>query len=165
MKNIKFIIMLLGVVIISCNNPPQNHSISSDENSNNEYKPGYGEIMLNIQARHIKLWYAGINKNWSLADFSIHEIEEAVEKIQKYHLEKEETKHIAMMVPSIEALEKSIKDEDIDSFESQFEALTVSCNTCHQLTNHEFIQIKVPDFNPYSNQMFSKVEVVPLKTQ
>ncbi|HHH53892.1 MAG TPA: hypothetical protein ENK91_09555, partial [Bacteroidetes bacterium] len=40
------------------------------------YKPGFGEIMSSVQAHHAKLWFAGKNRNWRLADFEIHEINE-----------------------------------------------------------------------------------------
>ena len=35
--------------------------------------PGFEEFMSNIQAHHAKLWFAGQNHNWKLADFEIHE--------------------------------------------------------------------------------------------
>ena len=40
------------------------------------YKPGFGEFMSSIQVHHNKLWFAGTNNNWKLADFEITEIKE-----------------------------------------------------------------------------------------
>ncbi|HXB30429.1 MAG TPA: hypothetical protein VNW49_11450, partial [Puia sp.] len=33
----------------------------------NNYTPGFGELMSNIQLHHAKLWFAGDNRNWALA--------------------------------------------------------------------------------------------------
>ena len=41
-----------------------------------EYAPGLGEIMGGIQTHHAKLWYAGINDNWKLAQYEIDELKE-----------------------------------------------------------------------------------------
>ncbi|MGH2563654.1 MAG: hypothetical protein ACRDE5_04015, partial [Ginsengibacter sp.] len=41
-----------------------------------EYAPGLGEIMGGIQMHHAKLWYAGINDNWELAQYEIDELKE-----------------------------------------------------------------------------------------
>ena len=35
--------------------------------------------MSSIQTHHAKLWFAGMNANWRLADFEIHEIMESVD--------------------------------------------------------------------------------------
>ncbi len=156
----KFIIMgwaIFGIILFSCQSSHKEVVVTES------YKPGYGEIMLSMQSRHIKLWYAGVGENWPLADFAIHEIEEALEKIHKYHLDKDETKHVNMMVPAIEAVEMTIDAKDLESFKIQFETLTQTCNTCHQLTKHDYIQIKVPEYNPYSNQIFGDVIVSPVK--
>jgi len=46
--------------------------------------------MSGVQAHHSKLWSAGQNQNWKLADFEIHEIMEAIDNIQKYQSERKE---------------------------------------------------------------------------
>ena len=39
-----------------------------------KYRPGLGEIMSGIQTHHAKLWFAGINENWKLADYEVKEL-------------------------------------------------------------------------------------------
>jgi len=56
------------------------------------YKPGFGEFMSSIQVHHNKLWFAGQNDNWKLAEFEVNEIKETVEAIEKYQTEREESK-------------------------------------------------------------------------
>lgn len=50
----------------------------------NTYKPGLGEFMSEIQVHHAKLWFAGKNGKWELANFEIGEIQEALDDIPKY---------------------------------------------------------------------------------
>jgi hypothetical protein len=118
------------------------------------YKSGFGEIMLGIQAHHAKLWFAGINQNWALADFEVEEIEEALEDLQKYQAEREETRLVPTINPAIEGMDEAIKKQDVEVFKSSFVSLTEACNTCHKNTKAEFNVIKVPDQSPFSNQVF-----------
>ncbi len=41
---------------------------------NHAYSPGVGEFMSSIQMHHAKLWFAGKNENWDLANFEMEEI-------------------------------------------------------------------------------------------
>jgi hypothetical protein len=68
------------------------------------YKPGLGEFMSSIQVHHAKLWFAGQNNNWKLADFEIHEIMEAVEDIQHYAAERKEVKELPMLQPALDSV-------------------------------------------------------------
>lgn len=137
-------------VLISCNQKPKQVS----EN----YKPGFGEFMSSVQAHHIKLWFAGINENWPLADFEVQEIMELVDDIQKFETDREETKLIVMIKPALDSLNSSIQQQNLSAFKSKYENLTVTCNQCHVAAKFEFNQIKIPDHNPFSNQVFSLKE-------
>jgi hypothetical protein len=68
------------------------------------YKPGFGEFMSSIQVHHAKLWFAGQNQNWELADFEMHEIAETIDAIKEYQTEREESKKVDMLKPSLEAV-------------------------------------------------------------
>src|SRR5437588_7093357 len=61
------------------------------------YKPGLGEFMLGIQEHHAKLWFAGINNNWELADFEVHEIGETLDDIKQYCTDRPEIKSIGII--------------------------------------------------------------------
>ncbi|HMP30525.1 MAG TPA: hypothetical protein PKD85_13050, partial [Saprospiraceae bacterium] len=93
----------------------------------NAYKPGYGSIMLNMQSRHTKLWYAGSNQNWELAEFALEEIEEAIADIKKYQSEKEETKYIDMLIPAVDKVDEALKNYSSIAFEEAYKELTVAC--------------------------------------
>ena len=120
----------------------------------NTYTPGFGEMMSSIQAHHSKLWFAGKNKNWQLANFEVKELNEIIEDIEMYQKDREETAQIKMIVPAISALKKSIKKQDFNDFKKDFSQLTNDCNKCHQLTDFGYNKVKIPNSSPFTNQEF-----------
>jgi hypothetical protein len=120
------------------------------------YKPGLGEFMLNIQIHHAKLWFAGMNKNWKLANFEIDELKENISGIQKYCTDRVEIKSIDCMIRQpIDSLSYAVQQQNVPLFKQHYIALTEGCNACHQATKHEFNVIKIPDNPPFSNQNFT----------
>src|SRR5260370_42286454 len=87
---------------------------------NDTYKPGLGEFMLGIQLHHAKLWFAGQNKNWELADFEVHEIGESLDDIKKYCMDRPEIKSIGMIDPAINNINEAIKQRDLQLFKKGF---------------------------------------------
>ena len=118
------------------------------------YKPGFGEFMSSIQIHHAKLWFAGKNKNWELANFEMHEIGEALDAIKEYQTEREESKKVDMLKPSLDAVNDAIQKKDSALFNSSYLLLTSTCNNCHKAVNFGFNVVKVPDTAPFSNQAF-----------
>jgi len=125
---------------------------------NNTYKPGFGEFMSSIQVHHNKLWFAGTNNNWKLADFEVHEIQEALEDIQNFNTDRPEAKAIGMINPAIDSVSNAIKKQDQQLFKSSYTLLTNSCNNCHRATEHEFNLVTIPSTPPYSNQSFKPAQ-------
>ncbi|MEP7376170.1 MAG: hypothetical protein ABI675_22425 [Chitinophagaceae bacterium] len=162
MKAILFTGCLL--VLISCseyNNQEQMMQAKIDslqKQLNETYKPGFGEFMSGIQTHHAKLWFAGINSNWPLADFEIHEIEEALEDVQKFCSDRPEIKSIGMITPALDSIKNSIQHRDLPLFKSNFLLLTATCNNCHKATDHAFNVVTVPAELPVVNQDFKPVQ-------
>ena len=121
---------------------------------NDTYKPGLGEFMTDIQLHHAKLWFAGINKNWEMADFEMHEIGEALDDIKKYCADRPEVKSIGVIDPALKSINEAIKQKDIQSFKQGFIALTANCNNCHKSNQHGFNAIIIPTASPVVNQDF-----------
>lgn len=124
----------------------------------NSYQPGFGEFMSSIQLHHAKLWFAGINNNWELADFEIHEIRESLDDIQQFNTDRLEAKTIGMISPAIDSVSNAIKQKNQLLFKSCFTLLTNTCNNCHKATKHEFNVVTIPAIPPISNQSFKPVE-------
>lgn len=110
--------------------------------------------MSSIQSHHSKLWFAGQNKNWKLADFEIHEIMEAIEAIQKYETERKESKSIGMINPALDSVNIAIQQKDIVLFKRSYSLLTSTCNNCHRANDFEFNIVKIPETQSFSNQDF-----------
>lgn len=156
---------LFPVIIIFCacnetgnTQKLQNRIDSLQTGLANTYKPGFGEFMSSIQIHHAKLWFAGQNENWKLADFEVNEIKESLDGIKKYCADRSETKSIGMIDQPVENLNKAISQKNAALFKDNFIILTSTCNSCHQTTNHEFNVIKIPDNPPFSNQDFKPHE-------
>src|ERR1700722_17015701 len=94
---------------------------------NNSYKPGMGELMSNIQLHHSKLWCAGENQNWPLAEYNESLIQSAFKKIQLYHGDKPEAKAALMIFPSMDSISNAIREKNKRSFERSFFLMTVTC--------------------------------------
>lgn len=157
----KFILIsVLVLILASCNNKADNTTelqrrIESLENKLKEsYKPGFGEFMSSIQSHHAKLWFAGQNKNWKLADFEIHEIMEAVDNIQKFETDRIESQKIKMIMPAIDSVTYAIKNQDAFLFNRTYLILTNTCNNCHKSNEFEFNIVKIPEVSSFSNQDF-----------
>src|SRR5690625_6455832 len=102
----KLTIILITFFMISCSSKYekkiqelQNELQNQQELLKNTYKPGFGDLMGGLQNHHNKLWFAGTNENWELADFALHEIEEIVEDIKMLHANREETQSIFIIEP------------------------------------------------------------------
>jgi len=158
MKKMFFVVSLLIISACSDNSDKiselQNRIDSLQMIINDSYKPGFGEFMTNIQIHHAKLWFAGINQNWKLADFEIQEIKESLEDIQKYQSQREETKTLPIIFPPLDSVQNSINNKSLNDFKQSFSHLTNTCNACHQAVKNEYNKIKIPDSPPFSNQIF-----------
>lgn len=158
MKNIIIAILTLG--FFACNQSSVRNNIlqkrvdSLEKKLADTYKPGFGEFMSGIQAHHSKLWFAGQNHNWKLADFEVHEIMEAIADIQKFQTERKESELIGMLNPAIDSVNSAIQQKDITLFKNRFVQLTNTCNKCHRAANFEFNVVKIPETSPFSNQDF-----------
>ena len=157
MKKILFFSLL--IILASCGQSDKADKLQAQVDSlqkklNNTYKPGLGEFMLGIQEHHAKLWFAGINKNWQLTDFEVHEIGEALDDIKQYCADRPEIKSIGMIDPAISSIAAAIKKKDLEAFKKGFIDLTNNCNSCHKDNQHGFNVITIPTSIPVSNQDF-----------
>jgi len=122
------------------------------------YRPGFGEFMSGIQVHHEKLWFAGQNANWKLADFEINEIKEALQGLQAYCKDRPERQSIPMIFAPLDSVNKAVQNKNPEAFRISFTTLTNTCNTCHQATSHAFNVIRIPETPPFSNQVFKPNE-------
>jgi hypothetical protein len=123
------------------------------------YQPGMGDLMVTIvQPRHLKLGLAGQARNWDYADYAQHELEEALETVEK-HIPKWRNLDIGQLMAAtvkqpLEEVEKAVKAKNAVAFDAAYRQVTEACNACHRSANLPAIVIKVPDASAFPNQEF-----------
>ena len=159
MKKLLLMLIMLGF-LFACNQSDHQIIIRLNKQTDSlrqkleEMKPGLGEYMMSIQAHHGKLWFAGKNQNWQLAQFEIDEINECVEGATKVETDRPEVKMLTMIKSPLAGLEEAIAKKDTALFNGRFQILTASCNACHQSVKFSFINIKVPETPSITNQVW-----------
>ena len=148
---------VIGVMLLSaCHDGAQlellRHATDSLSKELIKMRPGLGEYMLSVQMHHNKLWYAGSNQNWDLADFEIDEVKEQFEHAKLVNTDRTEVRSLPMIEPFVDSLAEAIKNKDTARFRKQFVTLTATCNECHRSVHFDFIRIKVPDRPMFYNQ-------------
>lgn len=113
--------------------------------------------MNRIQSFHAKLYAAGKNNNKQLMGFYLHEIEEEMETIAEGKIIEDGVNISDNMVNfglnQVKRFETEMETSTFN-FEKSFQDLTVSCNSCHNASSHDYIRITVPSGVPVSNQDF-----------
>ena len=151
MKTLPLVIPVCCLLMAACSKtttPEQPHA-------------GLGEIMMTVQMRHGKLWFAAVNQNWDLAKYELDELKEAYEDVVNlYPTHKKVPQPLTTLVPTIitpalNRIEKTIDAKDSKEFVSAYDGLTAACNGCHEAASMGFNVIKRPDVPPFSNQDFT----------
>lgn len=159
MKGISIIPLAL-LFIASCNNQSTTDKTNANlavqiQDLKDKYRPGLGEYMIGIQLHHSKLWYAGINHNWKLADYEMGEIKESFDDIKAVETDRPEVKTIGIIDPALTKLTAAIAAKDEKDFKESYNLLTASCNNCHTTNHFEFNVIITPTAPPVNNQDFT----------
>lgn len=123
------------------------------------YAPGLGDFMTAyVQPHHIKLWLAGNVGNWKLAAYEADELTETFEDITTYQATWKNVPVAqlvkAMIEPAMKNVDAAIADKNLAVFKNAYTSLTAACNACHTAANHDFLQIKIPAADPFSDQAF-----------
>lgn len=136
--------------------------VATLEQQLNDTKPGLGEIMGVIQQHHAKLYYAGTRANWPLAAYELNEIQESLDDAMQLYPNKFKEVRVplpelipAMTKASMGQVQEAIQQKDEKSFVQAYQALSVSCSSCHAAANDPFIRIKVPAAGMFSDQEFA----------
>lgn len=115
------------------------------------FTPGFADLMtMLVQPRHIKLYYAGMRKNWELAAFESRELSAAFRRIAHAIPRYRDSGSVdealeGMIAPAIKAIDAAIAAGDSKQFVRAYSDLTSGCNACHSYMEHPFIVIRVPE--------------------
>lgn len=155
-------ICILFIFMVACNHQEirvaslEKQIDSLSKRIDSAYAPGLGEFMVSIQLHHSKLWFAGKNGNWELANFELGEIRESLDDINHYNKDRPEIKNLPMIYSPLDSLKSAVTNKDPAAFKRNYIFLTNTCNSCHLSTNHGFNKIKIPDTPPVTDQLFDK---------
>lgn len=116
--------------------------------------PRLSDIMGATQLRHIKLWYAGAQKNWALAQYELGQIKESFQDAMTYYPGIPAADMSAMTKPAAD-MAAAITAKNGVAFAAGYNDLTTACDACHKAQGYGFILVKVPNSSPFSDQAFS----------
>jgi hypothetical protein len=119
--------------------------------ANTAPKAELGQQMLLLQLRHGRLWAAGENQDWLLAQFQLAELNEALDDVIEQNgddaaLQPQQLSVVlpAIMKPAVSQLRKAIDAQDRVAFEKAYDGLSNACSSCHQAADHGFLVIQRP---------------------
>jgi hypothetical protein len=123
------------------------------------YRPGLGDLMTaTVQPRHIKLAYAGREKNWTYAAYELHELEEAFDRLSIQWPEWQRLRIVELVESIIRQplfdLDQAIKQKNDAKFATAYGQLTDGCNACHEAAGRPFVAIQEPKEAMYPDQDF-----------
>jgi len=131
-------------------------SVAQEKSSQSatSYVPRLSDIMVVIQIRHSKLFYAVKGKNWPLANFQYEQLVSTLREAERYY-----PKTIPPMTHVDEiaiSLSKAIEAKNEAKFDQAFDELSAGCNRCHMAADRAFIVIRRPSYpSAFSNQQYS----------
>jgi hypothetical protein len=119
-----------------------------------DYVPALADIMIGAQFRHMKLWFAGKEKNWDLARYELRQVTQSLDDaVSLYHGIPVE--FVSATTDPLIAIGDAIKAKNVPQFKKGFNELTAACNACHKAIGRDFIVIQVPTTQPFGNQSFA----------
>jgi hypothetical protein len=118
------------------------------------YSPRLADLMIEAQLRYFKLWYAGRENNWELADFEVEQIRESFDNAARiFPTIPLASKHMIMQPTS--ELDSAIEAKDGAKFAKAFDKLTAACNGCHEAARLGFIVVREPRMSPVETSPFA----------
>jgi hypothetical protein len=112
-------------------------------------------IMLNMQLRHIKLWFAGKAKNWDLAKYEAEKLKADFDLAAGFYRGLPVENIVAAANP-LNRLREAAAKKDYPLYSSTFNELTDGCNSCHAAAQIGFVRIRVPKTLPFDDQNFER---------
>jgi len=105
-----------------------------------------------IQQYTHKLWAAGTAGNLPLANFYMHEIDEAMEDLELANIDDDGVPVSMHMktygLKTVDAFAAELKANGLKDFNGQFETLVNTCNSCHDKCGYPFIHVSLPTSVP-----------------
>jgi hypothetical protein len=161
--SLTFVAVMLAVVgallVQSSDTAAQNAQTAPASPAPTAYNPGVGELMnLIVQLRHTKLWLAGHEGNWVLAEYESKELRSAlanVAKVRPVFRQQSVADNVEMFLGgALRAMDEAVRDRDSAKFTEAYATVTAGCNACHSALGQSQVVIKTPEQPMYPDQEF-----------
>ena len=141
------VVVLLGARTVS----------AAEDNSGQRptgYVPRLSDLMVVIQIRHAKLFYAVRRGNWPLADYELEQLISTLSEAGRYYPKTTPPMTVADSIRT--SIGEAIKAKDEAKFDQAFDEMNAGCNRCHDAADRPFIFIRRPSYpSAFSNQLYS----------
>ena len=118
------------------------------------YVPRLSDLMIVIQIRHSKLFYATKAGNWPLADFELQQLVSSLKEAERYYPRTTPPMYRTDEIAS--SLSEATRAKNEAKFDRAFDDMSAGCNRCHVTTDRAFIVIRRPSYpSAFSNQQYS----------
>jgi hypothetical protein len=123
------------------------------------FNPGVGELMnLIVQPRHTKLWLAGREGNWALAEYESKELRSALANVAKARpvfRQQSVADNVEMFLGGpFRALDDAVRERNAAKFVEAYAMVNAGCNACHTALNQSQVVIRTPETPSYPDQEF-----------
>jgi hypothetical protein len=129
----------------------------AEENSGQRatsYVPRLADLMIVVQIRHAKLFYAVKARNWPLADYEMEQLAGTLVEAGRYYPTTAPPMTLAEQIRS--SLSEAIKTKNEAKFDQAFDEMNAGCNRCHGAADRAFIVIRRPSYpSAFSNHQYS----------
>ncbi|MBR0740350.1 hypothetical protein JQ581_25790 [Bradyrhizobium liaoningense] len=129
----------------------------AEENSGQRaasYVPRLSDLMIVIQIRHSKLFYAVKARNWPLAGFELEQLISSLKEAQRYYPRTIPPMTLAEEIAN--SLNEATNAKNEVKFDRAFDEMNAGCNGCHVAAGRAFILIRRPSYpSAFSNQQYS----------
>jgi hypothetical protein len=118
------------------------------------YVPRLADLMVVIQIRHAKLFYAAKARNWLLADYELEQLVGSLAEAGRHYPNTAPPMTLAEQIRT--SLSEAIKTKNEPKFDQAFDEMSAGCNRCHEAADRAFIAIRRPSYpSAFSNQQYS----------
>jgi hypothetical protein len=112
-------------------------------------------VMLNMQLRHIKVWFAGKAKNWDLVKYEAEKLKADFDAATGFYRGLPVDDIVAAAKP-LNVLIDAATNKDPALYVKSFNQLTDACNSCHVAGQVGIVRIRVPRTPPFDNQSYER---------
>lgn len=142
----------------------KNATVEPQQGSEYAYSRPYVllDVMHQFQRYIDKIYFAAQAENQDLTSWYLWKLEQSAIHVSEHKTEpwaKLELGEAALMedmfIPALKEMYQPVKDGDWDEVNRLYETLIMTCNSCHEILDHGFVNIQVPDHPIYSNQIYT----------